>query len=63
MNGENFSAQGWCDLTGNGVFCGGWQYLENAASCDTRSMFQLSQLALEQRFQAWSEDYDTPEGR
>ena len=26
-------------------------------------MFQLSQVALEGRFQAWAEDYDTPEGR
>ena len=26
-------------------------------------MFQLSQTALEGRFQAWSEEYDKPEGR
>ena len=33
------------------------------ASQDTRSLFQLQQNSLEQRFQAFAEDYDTPNGR
>ena len=64
--GENYSSTGWCEETGNGVYCSFLPLIEGfpgVESTDTRSLFQLSQVALEKRFQAWSEDYDTPEGR
>ena len=68
--GGNWTADGYCDATrssdgSDGMFCFFLRAFSLASppSTDTRSMFQLSQTALEQRFQAWSEDYDTPEGR
>ena len=55
----------FCAATDNGVNCTFMKPWEpaNPPSADTRSYFQLAQVALEKRFQAWSEDYDTPEGR
>ena len=64
--GYGWDTQGYCEATSNGIFCNVLPYIEGApgvASCDTRSMFQLSQVALEGRFQAWSEEYDKPERR
>jgi hypothetical protein len=51
--GENYSSDGWCDATDNGMFCSFLPAIEGAPgveSTDTRSMFQLSQVALEKRF-------------
>ena len=64
--GENFSSDGYCSITGeSSEMCQTARFFEPLGfpSVDTRSIYQYNQMGIENRFQAFSENYDQPDGR